>query len=100
MLHYAVNLTPDMNLRQVSGQVTVTLQGLERPTSEVHLDAGDLQVSEVFDNGLPLTYTKVNHSLSIVLPQPLGAGEVRSISISYHGSPRYGLEFHPEHGEV
>jgi len=100
VLHYSVNLSPDMNLHQVSGQVTVTLQGLDRPTSELRLDAGDLQVSEVLGDGLPLTYTKADHSLSIVLSRPLGVGEVRTISISYRGSPRYGLEFHPERGEI
>jgi aminopeptidase N len=100
VLNYDVSLTPDMNLRQVSGQLTVTLQGLDHPTSEVRFDAGDLQVSEVRDDGLPLTYTMMDHSVRIVLARPLGVGEVRSILISYHGSPRYGLEFHPEHGEI
>jgi aminopeptidase N len=100
VLHYAVDLSPDLESRRVSGHVTITLRNLNRSTSELRFDAGDLEVSEVLDNGLSLTYAKVDRSLRIHLRQPLGSGQIRSISITYHGSPRRGLEFHPKRGEM
>jgi aminopeptidase N len=100
VLHYSVDLTPDINSRQVDGKVTITVRGIDQPVSELQFDAGDLQVSEVRDGGLALMHSKAGPSLRITLRQPLGADEVRSISIAYHGSPVRGLEFHPEHGEM
>lgn len=100
VLHYSVDLAPDLNLRQVTGKVMVTLRSLDHPVSALRFDAGDLQVSKVLDEGLSLTYTKSGRDLRINLSRPLGINEVRSISIEYHGSPSGGLEFHPEHGEM
>ena len=98
--HYAVTITPDVRRRQVSGRAEITVRGKDRPTSVLRFDAGDLEVTAVLDRGRPVSYTKQAHALQIHLSPPLRVGEVRRLSISYHGSPTRGLEFHPERGEL
>lgn len=100
VLHYAVSLTPDIDRQHVTGQVVITLKGLGPATNELLFDAGDLNVTGVIGDGQSLDFDKTSSSLRIALPQSLGTGETSSISITYQGNPRFGLEFHPDRGEV
>ncbi len=45
-------------------------------------------------------HSVADKKLHITLPRPARAGDTLTITIDYHGAPKFGLEFHPDRGEV
>lgn len=99
VLHYVVDLSPEIDSGRVSGQATIVLKGVA-PTTELVFDAGDLEVATVVSGDLTLQHRKSGSSLRIALLKPLAVGEERTLTVTYQGRPRFGLEFHPDRSEV
>ncbi|MGO1068663.1 M1 family metallopeptidase [Lysobacter sp. CA199] len=100
VLHYSARIEPDIAAKTVRGQVSIRLALRGENAQQLEFDAGDLEIDRVSENGQVLSFEKTEQRLRIRLPKPGAFGERREIDIAYHGAPRYGLEFHPERGEV
>lgn len=100
VLHYAVRLTPDLGTGSISGSATVTVMVTGRSTALL-FDAGELEVNHVTADGQAAAFVKEGKSLRITLPRAVrDRVKKRLISIDYQGTPRTGLQFHPERGEM
>jgi len=100
VLHYTVRLDPDLAAKSLHGRVEVDFVAVTPSAQALEFDAGELSIDAVRENGTPLVFTKVDKRLRVELRAPLRAGTRRRIEIDYHGAPRFGLEFHPERGEL
>jgi len=100
VLHYTARLEPDLAHRTIQGRVEISLAMTEPGAREIQFDAGELTVDDVRERGARLAFKKVDQHLQVALPRPAVVGEEHVLEIEYHGAPRFGLEFHPEHGEL
>lgn len=100
VLHYTARIEPDIAAKTLRGQVSIRLALRSDGAQHIEFDAGDLEIERVVERGQALNFEKIEQRLRIRLPKPGPAGERHEIEISYHGAPRYGLEFHPERSEV
>lgn len=100
VLHYKVRLDPDLADKTLHGRVVITFVVGTSEVKAVEFDAGELHIDTVRANGATLEFEKVGKHVRVRLPEPVRAGTRRQIEIAYHGAPRFGLEFHPERGEL
>jgi aminopeptidase N len=100
VLHYIVELSPDIERGHIAGRVTIHLRGLSPLTSELGFDAGALEVTAVVGGDLRLRYSKSGSLLRVSLAEPLVAGHEQALTITYRGNPQYGLEVHPDRSEI
>lgn len=99
VLHYSVQLTPDIQRRALAGRVDITVKALADGADALLLDVGALRIDRVGSSGAALSHTDVDGRLRVALPA-LRRGQQRRIRIDYHGRPRFGLEFAPARDEV
>jgi aminopeptidase N len=100
VLHYTARIEPDIAAKSLRGQVSIRLALRSEGAQQLEFDAGDLEIERVSERGQALTFEKTEQRLRVRLPKSGAAGERHEIDIAYRGAPRYGLEFHPERGEV
>lgn len=100
VLHYAARLQPNLTERTLRGQVTITLRVLDGDHRAIEFDSGELSIDAVREAGAPLAFTRDGKRLRIELLRPADAGARRVFEIDYHGTPRFGLEFHPERAQL
>src|SRR5256886_16656999 len=83
----------------VSGTVTHRLAPINDGLTEVALDAGDLNIRKVLDDGgHELEWELHGETLSIHLPKVRKAGQAFDLRISYDAKPRKGIFFTgPDH---
>ena len=98
--HYAAQITPDISGKTVSGKVRITyVPALATlPSSDLsvlQLDAGELQIDAVTEDGVALTFEKTASQLNIQVPKHLPKHERAStqanLDITYHGKPKGGM---------
>ncbi|MGH8085477.1 MAG: M1 family metallopeptidase [Lysobacter sp.] len=100
VLHYNVRLDPDLADKTLRGRAVITFAVGTPGVKAVEFDAGELHIDAVRANGATLEFEKVGKHVRVRLPEPTRAGTRHQIEIAYHGAPRFGLEFHPERGEL
>ncbi|MGH8083244.1 MAG: M1 family metallopeptidase, partial [Lysobacter sp.] len=100
VLHYTARIEPDIAGKSLRGQVSIRLALRNDGAQMLEFDAGDLAIERVGERGQPLTFEKNEQRLRVRLPKPGSAGERHEIDVVYRGAPRFGLEFHPDRGEV
>ncbi|MEI2428812.1 M1 family metallopeptidase [Lysobacter yananisis] len=100
VLHYTARVEPDIAGKTLRGQVSIRLALRAEGAQQLEFDAGELEIEKVSERGRALVFEKVEQRLRVRLPQPGKSGERHEIDVVYRGAPRYGLEFHPERGEV
>jgi aminopeptidase N len=100
VLHYTARIEPDIGAKSLRGQVSIRLALRSDGAQQLEFDAGDLDIERVGERGQALNFEKVEQRLRVRLPKPGAAGERHEIDIAYRGTPRHGLEFHSERGEV
>lgn len=99
--HYEVRLEPDLAQKRLSGSETLTLGATPPGATALVLDAGDLQIDAVRENGRALAFKKSGGRLTLQLPAPPPKpGAERRVRIDFHGAPTKGLNFLPEAGQV
>ncbi|MDO8310990.1 MAG: M1 family metallopeptidase [Sideroxyarcus sp.] len=107
--HYAAQITPDISGKTVSGKVRITYvpaQGTSPSLnlSVLRLDAGELQIDAVAEDGVALTFEKTASQLNIHVPKHgpkhKRASAQASLDITYHGTPKNGMQFAPDVGQV
>ncbi len=100
IVHYVVELTPDLSNGHIQGQMVIHFRGSESTSDIVTLNSGALVVEAVEYAGRPLRFEQVDQQLQIHLPRPVRAGRRGTLRLRYHGAPAFGLEFHPERREL
>ena len=97
---YDARIEPDMTNKSVKGKVSVKFDSLKNNLSEIHLNAGVLEIDAAREGKSALKFEKRESILIISLARPARAGEKREIEIEYHGAPRFGIRFFPEQTQV
>lgn len=100
VLHYAVALSPDLASGRIEGTVAIDWRATQAEVRQLAFDAGELQIIAVREKGQPLAFDKRDAVLHVELPGPARVDQRRRLLVSYHGAPRYGLEFHRDRGEL
>jgi len=95
VVHIDLHLTPDLAAKTLAGICTTTVTAVEERVTELRLDAIDLIVLGVRDaGGAALAFRTAAESLTVVLAEPLLAGETTSFAVEYRvEQPRRGLYF-------
>lgn len=95
VLHYVIRLDFDRPAKAVKGDTTIDLTPLEKPISEVVLDAEGLKYDFVGFEGQtePLRYKVSGKNLTIALPRDYKPGEKISLRIRYSAKPKKGIYF-------
>jgi aminopeptidase N len=96
VLHIALELRPDIDLRRLEGRCTTTVRAIEDDVARLVLDAVDLRIAAVFrvDGHAALPFRSTSTQLELTLEPPLHAGETLAFAIDYAvESPRRGLYF-------
>lgn len=100
VLHYAARLDPDLAEKTLRGRVVISFVVTSPGSKVVEFDAGELQIETVRERGSALAFEKLGSRLRVWLPEPARTGARHQIEVAYHGAPRFGLQFHPERGEL
>jgi aminopeptidase N len=98
--HYTARIDPDLTGAKLRGSEKIRVDIQSAQLRELTFDAGDLVINEVLGQGKKLPFQKAGKQLKIELPAPLAVGSNLDLDIRYHGSPKSGMEFHPEAGEL
>lgn len=87
MLHHRLDLFIDPAVRAVQGRVTHRIRALSDLES-VELDLSSaLEVTETLVQGVPVGRIHTDDRLTLLLFEPLAAGDVVELTIDYHGAP-------------
>jgi aminopeptidase N len=97
--HYDLTVELDLTNKSLQGQETLKLF-LNRGTTTVEFDCGDLTIDSVQERERQLSFTQVEHHLRIQFSASPTDKEQHEIVIAYHGSPRHGIRFFPERTQV
>jgi len=100
VIHYDVQVEPDMINKTVTGKVLIRLISRVNNLETIEFDCGALLVDAVRENKEGLKFTRDGARLNISLSRPAKAKEGRTIEVEYHGSPRRGIRFFPDRGQV
>ena len=95
--HVALRLTVEPEQAQISGEVTLRLRAIAKPTTRVVLHAGEgLAIDSVTldgTGGLRVAHRHRGEQLVLTLPSPVGLDKARTLRIAYHGTPVGGMHF-------
>jgi len=100
VLHYEARIEPDIAARTLRGQVSITLVASSDTQEALTLDCGTLTIDAVRERAQSREFAHEGRRLDIRFPGGIRAGERRHIDITYHGAPRFGLEFFPERSQI
>jgi aminopeptidase N len=89
--HYAVNMTLDDQLSEITNASARIDVSIIKPTRTIDFDFGDLTVDSVTLNSNPVLFAHKDGKLSVALPQPVNRGDALVITVNYHGKPKDGL---------
>ena len=93
--HYQARVEPDLATRSVRGVVSIDFVGNAKVAV---FDAGELQIDSVELKGRSLPFVRDGSNLRIALPERTARRS--TLVVRYRGSPRFGLEFHPDRNEL
>ena len=100
VIEYDAQIEPDMANKSVKGKVSLRFNSLKNNLSEIHLNAGVLEIDAAREGKTALKFEKRESLLIVSLARPARVGEKREIEIEYHGTPRFGIRFFPEQRQV
>ncbi len=95
--HYVLRVTLSDDNNAITGETTVAIRFVSAGLHEFALDLANakdgkgMTVDGVSFEGAPLPYSHQNDRLVITLPASPQAGDLRSFTIRYHGTPADGL---------
>jgi aminopeptidase N len=86
--HYSIYLT-DINTQThtLKAYAQLTVISKMNNINGFSLELKTLTVDSVFVNEIPATFINNNDLVSVLLEQPLNAGDTLSVKVCYHGSP-------------
>ena len=90
-LHYAVDLTLDAKLKEItSAETRIDLVAVKQ-LSIIDFDFGELTTDKVTVNANPVSFVHKNGKLTVQLPETVTANTKLTVTIAYHGKPKDGL---------
>jgi len=98
--HYATSLDVDISAGTLAGETLVRFTAEHADLRQLVLDSGALTIDAAQHEGEAASVTQADGKTTITLAQPVPAGVESSVSLRYHGQPRFGLEFAAERNEV
>lgn len=99
LLHLALDVTPDLLQRSVTGTAKLSFKPIAQPLAELALDAVDLRVVSVTSSEKILGWQATDRQIVITFADPVPAGRETSVTIRYSAYPKKGLYFRtPEMG--
>jgi len=99
VLHYDINLEPDITQKTVRGTATIKFTSNVQGLNSVEFDCGDLLVDSVKQSGIPRDFVIADHHLKVTVPT-LNRGQSSELAIAYHGAPKWGIRFFPDLSQV
>lgn len=99
VIEYTAEIEPDLEAGRLTGLVTVAIMTGEVIPDEIVLDSGNLQIDEVKENGIQLSFQQSDSQLRIYLDKTSLKKEYE-IEIRYHGTPAWGMNFSLDGEEV
>jgi aminopeptidase N len=100
VIHYDARVEPDVMKKTVAGRVRIRFVSRADNLLAVEFDCGALEIDAVREGREALKFTRDGGRLSVSLSRPAKAGEGREVEVEYHGSPRQGIRFFPDRGQV
>lgn len=100
VIHYDAQVEPDIANKSITGKVLIRLVSRADNLAVVEFDCGDLLIDAVRDNREAQKFARRDQHLIVSLSRPAKAHERRDIEVEYHGTPRRGIRFFPERGQV
>ena len=73
--------------QQISGHAVLTVEALKSGLSSIRLDLEGMTIDSTLVNGTVAAHSRNGHTLSVVFPSPLDAGNVVTITVFYGGQP-------------
>lgn len=88
LLHYDLQVTPDLNTKTISGQVDMQFQVLQKGKN-MQIDLQQpLVLDSVIWNNQPLSFERDGNAFFIAFKKDLKKGSQHQITMYYHGKPR------------
>jgi aminopeptidase N len=100
VIHYDVQVEPDIINKTVKGKVLIRIISRVDNLVTIEFDCGALLIDAVSEKNEALKFTRNGGRLNVSLSSPARAKERRLIEVEYHGTPRYGIRFFPDRGQV
>lgn len=85
--HYALDITVDMEERQIAGVATLDITATQ-DLSGFNLDLHELDITSITVDGEAAEFTHERRELNIALPAPVTEGDSFTVVITYGGRPR------------
>lgn len=98
--HYSVHLDPDVDAGTLRGQVVIQLDLVAAGATRLDFDVGALTIDAVRAGGQSLPFEAADRRLQVTLARKHPRGKRLRIEVDYHGAPKFGMEFHPQRGEI
>jgi len=99
VMHYDATLDPDLNTGTVVGAVRIRVVVTTRG-DELTLDRGGLDIDAVRIGDVAQRFDLIERRVVVHLDPPLPSGATREVEVTYHGTPRGGLQFPPDRSQV
>jgi aminopeptidase N len=96
--HYDVRVDPRLQSGTVRGVAVLTVVLARREVGAINLRRGTLEIDSVAEDGHARAFVVEGTSLHIALPP--SHRRPRTITVAYHGAPKSGLVFVPEHEQI
>lgn len=97
VLNYDAAIEPDLAAKTITGVVSIKFMSRAGNLSEIVLDAQELQIEEVSEDGAAIKFEVKEGKITIRLARAAREGEARTLKISYKGKPTRGLKFYDDH---
>lgn len=97
VLHYALTLEPNLSEQTIAAEVSISYMSRVNNLSEIVLDAQELQIEVVEEEGAALRFETKDGQLHVWPRRPAGQGEARVLKVRYRAKPTRGLKFYADH---
>lgn len=97
VLHYDAEIRVNPSEKTLTGIVSIRFKSLVNNLSELELDAQELSIEEVSEQGAALVFEAKEGRLNVRLARAARAGEVRTLKIRYRAKPTRGFKFYDDH---
>ena len=98
--HYVARIDPDLKTRSLKGEVSIRFVATVDSTDLIVLDRDGLDIDRVREGERSLSFDQTGRVLKIRLSRPALRGQLREVTVNYHGTPKFGLQFHPEKRQI
>lgn len=95
VIHYQVQIEPDILNRTIIGEEVIEFKALEN-TQTISFDCGSLQIQQLEIPGTSSSYIIKNRKVQIRLDEALVPSRMYQVKITYTGRPRTGVLFNPD----